>query len=178
MSRRYSKKKCAKCEQAGFRFRGDRWLCVVHNRFDTMANIARKRGKQIPTHDEFAAMAASVMADGMKCPHCRITMEWHGDRHSATVSLQHDRNGEMRFMCMGCNCRHRNFPGDTFYDYPPNWRFCKLCNTAKPPTDFYNPMASGRPQAYCRTCKRDVGRESYATVKSRLVGIRTPSKET
>jgi len=148
---------CSKCGDPGFRFRGERWLCSIHNRMDTMRTAARSAGKYVPTEDELTTLFRDLTARGMKCETCGVVMPLHGDRR-ATVSLQHDRSGRLRLICMTCNSRHDDLPGDSFYDLPPDsWR-CSRCEQVLPLARFYKGRAGG----CCIDCRKKLNAQMWA----------------
>ncbi len=152
MSDRYSTKICAKCSEPGFRFRGDRWLCIIHHRIDCMKTAARTKGKAEPTAEQLEAMFATVAANGMKCPHCGEIMVMHGKPRSSVVSLQHNRDGSVQLLCMLCNSRHDDMPGDTFYSIPITHKRCPQCKAVFPRSEFWR--LKHRLQTKCKECKR------------------------
>lgn len=150
--------KCAKCSELGFRFRGGRWLCLIHNRIDTMQNSARSKGKYVPSEAELLKLAARLVRRNMKCDVCEATMHWHttGSRNY-TVSLQHDRSGKVRLICMGCNQRHDDLPGDSLYELPKDhWR-CARCEKVKPLPAFYKDRAG----SCCKSCRKTLNAEMW-----------------
>lgn len=151
---------CSKCQSEAAKFHGDRWLCVMHYRFETMRDSSREKDKYIPTHEELEALAGKLIADGMRCEHCRIGVEWTSPTlgRSTVVSLQHDACGAIRFLCMGCNRRHASFPGDEFYQHPLDWKYCWRCHQALPLTSFYKNNAG----ACCRSCRKNLNKEMWA----------------
>jgi hypothetical protein len=149
---------CSKCDCPGFRWRGERWLCIFHHRFDTMITASRTCGKTVPTERQLWAMAVPIITNGMKCPSCDVVMQWTGNRQSHTISLQHDRSGALRLICMLCNQRHDDLPGDTFFELPKDhWR-CPRCEQVLPLTAFYKDRAGG----CCKVCRKKLNREMWA----------------
>jgi hypothetical protein len=104
-------------------------------------------------------MACDLIAREMKCEACGVETQWAGVKGSmSTISLQHDRSGKLRLICMGCNQRHDDLPGDTFYDLPANHWHCAGCKRVLPLTAFYPDKVGGR----CRKCLVDVRRRNWA----------------
>jgi hypothetical protein len=150
---------CFKCDRPAHRFRMRKWICTIHNRIDTMRNCARAKKKYVPTHEELWAMIQDLIARDMKCEVCQTVMQWHGKRGSlTTVSLQHDRSGKLRLICMLCNQRHDDMPGDTFYDLPPGHWPCPKCKKVLPAADYY---PNKRP-AYCKLCSNAISKAMWA----------------
>lgn len=159
MKRRTADKLCSQCSEPGFRYRGERWLCVIHNRIDTMRNSARASGQYVPTNEELACLVKDLISRGMQCESCTRVMQWAGKNgEGTTVSIQHDRSGRIRLICMLCNVRHDDLPEDTFYELPPNsWR-CVGCKTVKPLTEFY-PNKVG---CVCKPCRKELNRKMWS----------------
>lgn len=161
-------KLCSKCDEQGHRFQGERWLCVRHYRLGQMIYQAQRRGKYAPTPDELAALVREAEAAGMVCPHCKRQMNWAAKPrgYSTVVSLQHDRSGKLRLLCLGCNSRHQSFPGDTMYDYPPDWQFCPECQKAKPGDQFFRSQRTGRRISYCKPCQSKKNAAKWARARA------------
>lgn len=168
MQHRRDNQLCSKCgipgdvqRSAGY------WLCQVHFRIQCMRDSAKCKGKTIPTFEQLESMAADVTARGRHCGCCGVLMAWRGSKGQRNVvSLQHDRSGAFRFICLDCNFQHRNFPGDTFYDYPIGWKYCPKCDTVKPPDCFYV-RGNGLLKSYCRDCKHVIAKREYAALRAR-----------
>ena len=160
MKRKKADKLCSKCDQPGFRWHGERWLCIVHFRFDTMRFCAMGKGKVVPTYADLDKLAAEAVANDMKCDHCKAVMLWFGGTESrgSVVSLQHDRSGRIRFLCMTCNNRHGQCPGDLFYDIPKEHWYCARCEKILPLTDFYK----GRAGSCCKACRKTLNKSMWA----------------
>lgn len=87
---------------------------------------ARRKGKYVPTLDELDALLA---AHGMNCQHCKAKMNWTAREGWRTVvSLQHDRDGSIRLLCLACNTSHSTQPGDSFYEIPADHKKCSGCS--------------------------------------------------
>lgn len=161
------------CSRAGCRAKATRGLgnaryCSPHYRFATMRTKAKADGKAVPTWEQLEAL---LTKNGMVCKPCGRTMNWHAKDGADTVlTLQHDRSGAFRFICLSCNTRHAAQPGDSFYDIPQGSRRCSKCLQVKPESDFYGD-ASGRwndKKSTCKTCSdgalanyRENNREAY-----------------
>lgn len=156
---RFHSKKCSKCGRVGHRFRGDRWLCVIHHRMDTMRATAKAKGKSVPSWAELDALFTDLILRSLRCEVCDLAMRWAGRRGALdTVTLQHDRSGRVRLICMLCNQRHDDLPGDSFYELPPrSWR-CSRCETVKPLTEFYKNRTGG----VCKACRKIVNKAMWA----------------
>jgi hypothetical protein len=169
MRRNLADKLCSKCDQPGHRIQGGRWLCVRHYRIGQMIYQAQARDRYVPTVDELAVIIAEAESAGMICPHCRRKMNWlaSDDCYSTVATLQHDRSGRLRLLCQGCNSRHRHFPGDTMYDYPPDWHYCSKCLAAKPPECFFRNRTTGRAVPTCKACHSRINKAARPWARAR-----------
>lgn len=153
---------CNKCGRPSDKMRGPRPLCAIHFRMECMRECARAKGKYVPTWTELDVLVAETLQNNMLCPSCKTTMIWTGSRHQThVVTLQHDRGGRVLFLCKVCNVRHARFPGDTFYDYPLDWKHCPKCNTTKPPEAFYFSPARNALKPYCKDCKHVIAKHEW-----------------
>jgi hypothetical protein len=159
--------KCTRCAAPATKRRGMRRLCLRHYRIDCMRECAKSKGKVVPSPVLLELLLDDLIAGGMKCPHCRQSVVLAGNKGQANViSLQHDRSGVMRLLCLLCNNRHQAFPGDSFYDYQLDWKYCAKCSTAKHETEFYLNRTTGRRKSYCKACKHQIARSEYARLKN------------
>lgn len=161
--RRVKDKICSKCFRPGYRFRGERWLCVIHHRFDCIKTSAKSSGKTVPTNEQLKELANELIQNNMKCEPCGAKMQWVKESGGLnTVSLQHDRSGRFRFICLKCNSRHDDLPGDTFYDLPKgHWR-CPHCKEIKPLTDFYTNSADKIHGGCCKSCRKILNKKMWS----------------
>lgn len=125
-------------------------LCVVHYRMSSMRSRATRDGKSVPTISEIEALVPSPF----RCEPCGRDMTWLREQGaSIQVSLQHDRSGEVRLICLGCNTRHGAHPGDSFYRMPKGHKQCRSCKQVLPFSSFV--VDRSRPiglKGNCRTC--------------------------
>lgn len=156
---------CRYCDRPATIHRVHRHACFIHCRIDPMQTCARSRGLYTPTAEELVSLFNDLITKGMKCGHCQSVMVWNG-RAANVVTLQHDRNGTIRLLCLSCNSRHYTYPGDEFYNYPLNWAFCPMCKTAKHESNFYR-KRNGRRSSYCKSCKHLIAKREYAAIKER-----------
>ena len=142
---------CAWCSEPKHIKQGRIWLCKIHYRFQSMRVRAKRDDKAVPSYEMLYSMASSSMI----CPGCNRTMNWLAkEGRSTVVTLQHDRNGTMRFLCLSCNTRHAFMPGDSFYHAPKDKKFCPDCREWLD-FDSFATDKSGRwmdRKTYCRRC--------------------------
>lgn len=140
---------CAWCDEPAHIRQGRIFLCAMHYRISSMRSRARRDGKAVPTHDEIEALAQDMICIG-----CGCQMNWLRKQGASTqATLQHDRGGSMRLLCLGCNTRHAAHPGDSFYQVPAGHKRCPDCNCNLPHRAFAKDAS--RPiglKSYCRPC--------------------------
>jgi len=141
---------CAWCDEAAHIRQGRVMLCATHYRISSMRARAARDGKMVPTRDEIASLAAQSMT----CVGCKRPMNWLRSSGTSTqVTLQHDRDGTIRLLCLACNTRHAQHPGDSFYTIPAAKKWCPDCGDVLPKADFCRDLS--RPlglKSYCRKC--------------------------
>ena len=105
---------------------------------------------------ELEAMFKTLVDSGMVCPACGRKMNWRKSEGVSTiVTLQHDRAGDLRLICLGCNSRHQHYPGDSFYDLPEGKKHCPSCGKIKPLAEFYpHPTYFLGVRTACQMCER------------------------
>ena len=119
-------------------------------RFIQMRNNAKYTYGVAPSMDVLARLAEELV--DMHCPVCNIQMAWKGV-WGERVTLQHDRSGEIRLLCMNCNARHQMYEGDTFYIYWPHYANCIRCRSLMPIDAFRrNASKNNKKQSLCATC--------------------------
>lgn len=125
---------CYRCGEPSARYRSGQWLCPRHYRFLSMRESAKRRKVMIPSDEQLQSI---LDAAGLECPVCQRPMNWLRENRTQTVvTLQHDRDGTMRFLCMSCNCRHFAYEGDSFYEVGPDQKRCNHCGAVKPLAEF------------------------------------------
>lgn len=154
---------CRWCNSAAVIRQGRIDLCAKHYRFQTMRTRARRDGKTVPSYNDLD----DLIPAGMTCQCCKRGMNWRQSEGASTViTLQHDRDGALRLICLGCNTRHSVHEGDSFYVIPADMKFCPDCRMNLPIGSFS--IDRSRPigrKSYCRPCsaKRNANwRTSYA----------------
>jgi hypothetical protein len=128
---------------------GNARYCDRHYRFASMRASAKRDGKSVPSWDELE----SLTPNGLLCL-CGRTMNWRAkDGASTVITLQHDRDGKHRLICLACNTRHAQHPGDSFYQLPAGHKRCQDCSRVLPVEAFS--LDRSRPigrKSYCREC--------------------------
>lgn len=151
---------CTRCPEPASRRLGKSWLCPMHYRLCSMRYTAKREGKPVPTVGELEWLVRSL--DGMRCPHCKGVMTWQrGKAPGSVVTLQHDRDGSMRLLCLACNGAHANYPEDTFYDMPlasSGEKRCGKCWEIKPLSCFRLRADGRRHTSYCVECQAKLPR--------------------
>lgn len=141
---------CAWCEQPSHIRQGRLMLCVKHYRLASMRSRAARDGKAVPSWPEIEALVPEPFV----CRFCQRTMTWLREGGaSQQATLQHDRDGGLRIICLACNTRHAQHPGDSFYSLPDGHKRCPACFMVLPLVDFA--LDRSRPvgrKSYCRPC--------------------------
>lgn len=142
--------KCRYCEEVATHHRSRMPVCVKHWRFLCMRESAARRKKAVPP---LGAMEEMFTACGMTCPICSRQMNWlRADGAQTVLTLQHNHDGTMTFLCMSCNCRHEAYANDSLYEVGPNQKQCSRCLVVKP-LDAFCTDNSGRWADKKTTCK-------------------------
>ena len=143
---------CAKCEEQAVIKQGRQWLCAKHYRFGQMRSLAKRRGKDVPSHEDLHSMPGADLA----CPDCGVRMNWRSkDGQSTVASLQHYRDGTMAIVCRSCNTRHAFMLGDEYRHMPAGQKMCPSCRQIKLSSEFTADNGrSGqlRRKSYCKSC--------------------------
>lgn len=141
---------CAWCDGPAHIRQGRILLCAKHYRLSSMRSRAKRDGKLAPSRSEIEAL----VPDPLVCVGCDRPMTWLRESDaSRQVTLQHDRNGQLRILCLACNTRHAQHPGDSFYDIPKHHKLCPDCSRVLPLSAFARDRSRpiGR-RSYCREC--------------------------
>lgn len=150
--------KCKWCESESHIKQGRILLCVKHYRFSQMRASAARNGKTVPSYVELESILARL--DELRCPCCKRSMNWLMKQGSSTcITLQHNRSGGHKLICLACNTRHAAMGGDSFYEKKDGFRTCPDCRTEKPIDQFWrNSERMDKTHTYCKEC-------SYARYK-------------
>lgn len=154
---------CARggCASASAGKRGKSYYCAKHLRLIQMNADAKQNGKQAPSFAELE----SLIPQDMKCSACARTMNWlRTGGMSTQVTLQHDRSGQIRLICFGCNTRHASLPGDLLYEIPKGHRYCPGCHLIKSESSFWQRKSKRRDVFIprCKDCHADAYRDRVA----------------
>lgn len=151
------------CGQPAHKRQGNRKLCAMHYRIANMRSRAKRDGKTVPTTTQIETLAAD-----MTCPGCGHLMHWlREEGASLQATLQHDRDGSIRLLCLGCNTRHASHPGDSFYLRKPGEKFCSKCMRFL--SSSYFARDRSRPsglKASCRACSA-IQHKNWRTSRAR-----------
>lgn len=144
-------KQCSVCKEPATIFSKQTNLCVIHYRMRQMRYDAQASGKVIPTDSAIQALFDSAAASGMKCSVCSVKMNWlKRDGVKTIATLQHDRDGTFRLLCLSCNVKHQFWPEDSFYTREPGHKRCTRCEATLPLDKFR--VRDGYPNSTCRKC--------------------------
>lgn len=161
---------CKWCDQKAYALQGHIWLCSMHYRFQQMRVTAKRKGKTVPSYRELEILLGQTFPF-MACSGCGKLMNWHGYQGPASViSLQHDRNGRIRFLCRSCNTRHAFCEGDNFYLLPKGYKYCSRCKSVKPLCEFhYDKYRFDKHKSCCKECQHQyyLRRKAMITEKRR-----------
>ncbi len=147
---------CRRCDEVAHIRPKSRWLCKKHYRFTQMRAKCKTLGKRMPSY-EWLELESGRIND--KCPSCHRIMNWlKGDGVATVVTLQHDRSGEMRLLCLSCNTRHAYYPDDMFYQRDEAQKWCPRCKQELALDNFKTKKRKSQwldRETYCIQCNRD-----------------------
>ncbi len=150
-----SKKGCN--EQAVYKYSGTRFYCPKHYRFTQMRHQAKTRNKYKPSFEELERLLIECGPE-MQCTNCHRIMIWHGQSRKldGVISLQHNNNGSIQFLCFGCNSAHGNSQlGDKYFDLKNNEKYCADCKTILNKNQFYkNNRSRDKLKWICKACHK------------------------
>ncbi len=145
---------CKWCSRVSVRKQGRIWLCAQHYRLQQMRVNAKRHKKEVPSYEVLEHLA-HWLGNPPICPICHRFMNWLAvDGAASVVTLQHDRSGDIRLMCLACNTKHAAMPNDTFYSLPSGHRRCPRCEQTKPFAAFSLDRSRVFPhrKTYCKEC--------------------------
>lgn len=126
---------CKWCGDVAYRKNSATWLCRKHFRFLRMRIDSKRKNKKVPSYEWLEREWDFIKG---LCPICHSKMYWlRKEGGNKVVTIQHDRKGTIRLICLSCNVRHMHFKGDSFYTRNKNRKICAKCKKEKPFSDFY-----------------------------------------
>jgi hypothetical protein len=153
---------------------GTTCYCEKHYRFLRMRDTAQQDGKVVPTWEHLDEMLLECLNEHGElggCPSCGQQMQWKAGadkKIGPTISLQHNRDGTMRFICHSCNVGHGSSKvGDLYFDIGYDEKYCPDCDTVKPLDQFNkNRSNGGGVQSRCRECQSNRSRKYHAAISA------------
>jgi hypothetical protein len=128
---------------------------------------AKRHGKNVPSR---VLLSEIVETSQMKCPSCGVKMNWRIKDGTKTIAtLQHDRSGEIKLLCLSCNTRHAQFENDSFYSNPENHHPCRCCKQVLLKTEFNKDKS--RPlgiKSYCKKCSYEKYKQWASTNREQI----------
>lgn len=145
---------CIKCGDEAKKKWGGVWMCLPHYRLSAMRCSAKAKGKTVPSWKELYHLLSKLCC--LQCPHCKQQMVWLRSQNSRRViTLQHDRSGNIKFLCLSCNSSHGNLKTDDDFYKTPKLFECRGCKKDKDLKSFYPNNGKPRPKDYlCKECYR------------------------
>ena len=140
---------------------GTTWYCEKHYRFKKMRARAQQSGKVVPTWEQLDEMLQPCLNEHGElgaCPCCGRQMQWRAGSEmkiGRTISLQHNLDGTMCFICLSCNVGHGHSKvGDRYLESTPvGFKHCGDCDTVKPLDQFNKSRRNSTGVAsFCREC--------------------------
>ena len=107
-----------------------------------------------------------------KCPSCGQQMRWKAgadNRRGSTISLQHNLDGTMCFICHSCNAGHGvSKLGDLYLEPTPvGFKRCPDCDTVKPLGQFHKDRSKTLgTRSNCGECQNKQTRKYRAAKKN------------
>jgi len=160
---------CRWCASPAYMKQGRLWLCQKHYRFQQMRANAKRNGKSVPEYETLQSLVDGNV--DLICPGCRKPMYWTAEHGLTSVlSLQHDRDGGVRFLCRSCNTRHAGMPGDTFYLLPDAHKLCHACSQVLPLEKFYKDVSRfANARSYCKKCMLSSAMRASAATREQVI---------
>ncbi len=130
--------------------------CPKHYRFKEMKHNSKRYKKDVPTWDE-CEILLFVWCLSFKCPVCNVQLKWNKGNGGIknVVSIQHNNNGTIMFICHSCNSGHGSSKlGDEYLTIPLNKKYCPRCNLILDKNNFgKNLNKRNKLRVYCRECR-------------------------
>jgi hypothetical protein len=140
---------------------GTTLYCEKHYRFYRMRTDARRSSKVVPTWEQLDEMLLECLNEHGElggCPSCGQQMQWKAGadkKIGPTISLQHNLDGTMCFICLSCNVGHgRSRAGDRYLEKTlVGFKYCGDCDTVRPLEQFRRDRRTGTGfGSFCRDC--------------------------
>ena len=155
---------------------GTTLYCEKHYRFLQMRDVAQRRGKVVPTWEHLDEMLLECLNEHGElgaCPCCGRQMQWRAGadkKTGSTISLQHNLDGTMCFICHSCNVGHGNSKlGDRYLYLEYDEKYCPRCDTVKSLDQFNKDRSKIRgARSKCRECQNKQTRK-YREAKKQEV---------
>lgn len=150
---------------------GTTWYCDKHYRFQCMRSMAQRDNKVVPTWEQCDEMLLECLNEHGElggCPSCGQQMQWRSvadKKRGSTISLQHNLDGTMCFICLSCNVGHgKSKLGDRFLEPTPvGFKHCADCATVKSLDQFNKDRRNGGGvKSICRECDNNRSRKYRA----------------
>lgn len=153
-----SRMKCRLCEDIIVNNVDYANLCEKHYRFMKMRQSAKCKNKYAPSYTELENLFEK---QGLKCGLCNKTLNWSSkDSPKDRITLQHDKSGDIKFLCLSCNSRHAKAGlGDRIYELGIDVKPCNNCKIIKQKVEFYTQGKSIQPN--CKICQSILRKERY-----------------
>ena len=137
------------CSLTASRLYGQHRLCDRHYRLSRIRTTSQRRGKRVPV----MSWLESNIPNPFVCPHCKRELVWNAkENRSRVLTIQHDHNGNIRFLCQGCNSRHWRISNDGFYRGRLDQKHCARCSKWKPLSAFHKGDGYMGRSSMCRSC--------------------------
>ncbi len=129
-----------------------------------MRSEATQATKLVPTWDE-CEILLFVWCRTFCCSVCDVKVEWHSHTNGLKniVSLQHNDDGTMSFICLGCNAAHGPSKlGDDYLKIPIDKKYCYKCNRILYGENFHKD-ATNRDglDSKCKKCKSSYDKKRH-----------------
>lgn len=129
-------------------------LCEKHYRFKQMIECSIKTNKYTPSNEELESLDVRT---NMICPVCGIRMKWRTNNLTEILTLQHNDDGSICFLCQPCNSRAKNL-GDNIYSIGLEYRRCICCLEYKKLDNFC--YQNKYKSSFCKKCSNLKNRKS------------------
>ncbi len=146
--------------------------CSKHFRFIHMRNDAKTNNKYQPSFQELEYILIQCGSE-MKCPKCNKKMILHfsdGDLKDL-ITLQHNHDQSIEFICYSCNCAHGNSKlGDKYFDIPKDHKYCSDCEKILLKIEFSkNRCMKNNIHNICKKCVKHLNKLKQQN--RRLIGL-------